>query len=156
VKECRLGKKDEIGSWPLHGESDGAGRRRGRSSSSSPRKKDDPLKTFQLLFRPCCLLRDFFSVFLPALGWLPCRPCIFFLSGALLVCRSVFLWQLLVLCGVFSSTFGAWKGGTAGYNKLDNPPRSVLRLHSIGLLTSFFLLNLPLHISTSSHAVIIG
>ncbi len=60
-------------------------------------------------------------------------------SGALLVCRSVFLWQLLVLCGVFSSTFGAWKGGTAGDNKLDNPPLSVLRLHSIGLLTPFFL-----------------
>jgi hypothetical protein len=138
VKECRLGKKAEIESWPLHGESDGGGRRRGRSSSSR-RKKGDPLKTFQLLFRPCCLLREFFSVFLAALGWLPCRPCICFFSGALLVCRSVFVWQLLVLCGIFSSTFGAPKGGTAGDNKLDNPPLSVLRLHSIGLLTSFFL-----------------
>jgi hypothetical protein len=138
MKECRPGKKAEIGSWPLHGESDGAGRRRGRSSSC-PRKKDDPLKTFQLLFRPCCLLREFFSVFLAALGWLPCRPCISFLFRCSPGLQIGFFMATLVLCGVFSSTFGAWKGGTAGDNKLDNPPLSVLRLHSIGLLTSFFL-----------------
>jgi hypothetical protein len=106
---------------------------------SEEEREGDPLKTFQLLFRPCCLLREFVSVSLAALGWLPCRPFIFFLSGALLVCRSVFVWQLLMLCGVFSSTFGAWKGGTAGDNKLDNPSLSVLRLDSIGFLTSFFL-----------------
>ncbi len=99
MKECRPGKKAEIGSWPLHGESDGAGRRRGRSSSC-PRKKDDPLKTFQLLFRPCCLLREFFSVFLAALGWLPCRPCISFL----------FRCSPGLQIGFFMATFGAvWR-----------------------------------------------
>ncbi len=75
MKECSPGKKPEIGSWPLHGESDGGGRRGGRSSSS-PRKRDDPLKTFQLLFRPCCLLRGFLSCFSRS-AWLASLPSLY-------------------------------------------------------------------------------